>query len=208
MRNFLFLIVLFGSWTVVMSQDRDMSASEIADFKTKVESAASATRTIQTDFVQFKHMDFLSNDIKTIGKMMFKAPDKVRWEYTEPYQYHVIFKEEKLLINDGGTKSKIDIGNSKLFKKLNRLIVNSVKGNMFIDDDFTMEYSQSPVAYKVIFTPKDERIADYIAQFELLFSKEDNQVMEVKMIEPSKDYTRILFKNRVLNKSIDDAVFN
>ncbi|NND88835.1 MAG: outer membrane lipoprotein carrier protein LolA [Flavobacteriaceae bacterium] len=185
-----------------------MSASEIADFKTKVESAASATRTIQTDFVQFKHMDFLSNDIKTVGKMMFKAPDKVRWEYTEPYQYQVIFKEEQLLINDGGTKSKIDIGNSKLFKKLNRLIVNSVKGNMFIDDDFTMKYSQSPVAYKVIFTPKDEKIADYIAQFELLFSKEDNQVMEVKMIEPSKDFTRILFKNRVLNKTIDDAVFN
>jgi len=190
------------------AQETAMSSSEIATFKGKVEASAASTQTIQSDFVQFKHLDFLSNDIETSGSMSFKSPNKVRWEYTKPYQYQVIFKEDKLLINDGGTKSKVDIGSSKMFKKLNELIINSVKGDMFKDEDFTISYAKSSSAYKAIFIPKDKKIAEYIAQFELLFGKEDAQVLEVKMIEPSNDFTRIIFKNRTLNSVIDDAVFN
>lgn len=192
----------------VSAQETSMSASEIDVFKAKVEASAASTQTIQSDFVQFKHLDFLSNDIETSGSMSFKSPNKVRWEYTKPYQYQVIFKEDKLLINDGGTKSKVDIGSSKMFKKLNELIINSVKGNMFVDEDFTISYAQTPTAYKATFIPKDQKVAGYIAQFELLFGKDNAQVKEVKMIEPSKDFTRIIFKNRTLNSAIDDAVFN
>lgn len=192
----------------VFAQDAKMTASDITSFKEKVISEAKKTNTIKSDFVQYKHLDFLSNDVETSGKMAFKAPDLVKWAYTKPYQYSVIFKEEKLLINDGGTKSKVDIGNSKMFKKLNQLIVNSVKGSMFDEDEFNISYFQNPKAYKVVFTPKDGDIAKYIASFELYFHKNDFQVFEVKMVEPSKDFTRIVFSNRILNSTIDDAVFS
>src|SRR5690606_27168849 len=132
---FMLLFIVFGS--VMLAQESAMNTSEIASFKEKVIATAKITKTINTDFVQYKHLDFLADDVKTSGKMVFKAPNLVKWEYTSPYQYSVIFKEDQLLINDGGTKSKVDIGNSKLFKKLNQLIVNSVKGNMFNDADFT-----------------------------------------------------------------------
>jgi outer membrane lipoprotein carrier protein len=140
--------------------------------------------------------------------LVFKAPGLVKWEYTHPYQYSVIFKEDKLLINDGGTKSDVDIGSSKMFKKLNQLIVNSVKGTMFDDDDFEISYAKVDKAYKATFVPKDKKIAGYIAAFELLFNKNDGTVQEVKMIEPSLDFTRIVFSNRVLNGTVKDAVFN
>src|SRR5690606_1523836 len=138
---------------------------------------------------------------------VFKAPNLVKWEYTNPYQYSVVFKEEKLLINDGGTKSTVDIGNSKLFKKLNQLIVSSVKGNMFGDADFTVSFFKSPQYNKAVFVPKDRKIAGYIASFELLFNKDDAQVFEVKMVEPSKDFTRIIFSSRILNSTVNDSVF-
>ncbi len=190
------------------AQEIGMSASEISAFKQKVITTAKSTNSIKADFVQFKHLDFLANDVKTSGKMVFKAPNLVKWEYTNPYQYSVIFKEDKLLINDGGTKSKVDIGNSNLFKKLNELIVNSVKGNMFDDADFTVSFYKTSKYFKAVFVPKDEKIANYIASFELLFNKDDTQVHEVKMIEPSKDFTRIIFSNRVLNSKINDSVFS
>ena len=185
-----------------------MNASEISSFKEKVIASAKTTQTIKTDFVQYKHLDFLAEDVKTSGKMIFKAPNLVKWEYTNPYQYSVVFKEDELLINDGGTKSKVDIGNSKLFKKLNQLIVNSVKGNMFNDTDFTVSFYKSSKYNKAVFVSKDEKIANYIASFELLFNKDDAQVHEVKMVEPSQDYTRIIFNNRILNSAINDSVFS
>lgn len=208
MRKTVFILLFLFSAIAVNSQDTEMSASEISSFKGKVIAEAKKTNSIKSDFVQYKHLDFLSNDVETSGIMVFKSPDLVKWAYTKPYQYSVVFKDENLLINDGGTKSKVDIGNSKMFKKLNELIVNSVKGSMFDEDEFSIKYFQVSKAYKVVFTPKDSKIASFIASFELLFNKNDFQVFEVKMIEPSKDFTRIVFSNRVLNSKIDDSVFS
>ena len=114
MRKYFFLLVIFSSG-ILIGQEAVMSVSEIASFKDQVSNSSKTTTTIVSDFVQYKHMDFLANDIETSGKLAFKAPGLVKWEYTSPYQYSVIFKEDKLLINDGGTKSNVDIGSSKMF---------------------------------------------------------------------------------------------
>ena len=193
--------------TLTYAQEIVMNASEIEAFKQQVTAVSKNTKTITSDFVQYKHLDFLDNDIKTEGKLAFKAPALVRWEYTDPYQYSVVFKEDKLLINDGGTKSDVAIGNSKMFKKLNELIVNSVKGTMFNDADFKITYAKTASYNKATFTPKDKKMTEYIAAFELLFDKKDGSVKEVKMIEPSEDFTRIVFANRVLNSPVSDALF-
>lgn len=208
MRNFFIVLFLMAASVATHAQESAMNASEIVAFKEKVIVSSKTTKTIKTDFVQYKHLDFLSDDVKTSGKMVFKAPNLVKWEYTNPYQYSVVFKQDQLLINDGGTKSKVDIGNSKLFKKLNQLIVSSVKGNMFNDADFTVSFYKATNYNKAVFVPRDKKIAGYIASFELLFNKADAQVFEVKMVEPSQDFTRIVFSNRTLNSTINDSVFS
>ena len=207
MRNLLFLIVLIAGNSLLFAQESNMNNTEIAEFKAKINETSKTTNTIQSNFTQYKHLDFLSNDITTQGKMAFKAPNLVKWEYTEPFKYSIIFKDDKLIINDSGTKSNMDLGNSALFKKLNQLIVNSVKGNLFQDSDFTMSYFKSSNYYKVIFIPKDEKIKSYIASFILFFDKEQADVMEVKMVEPTNDYTRIVFSDRLINKPLDNEVF-
>ena len=79
---------------------------------------------------------------------------------------------------------------------------------MFSDADFTVSFIKSSKYNKAVFIPKDKKIASYIASFELLFNKDDAQVYEVKMIEPSQDFTRIVFSNRTLNGPVNDSVFN
>ncbi|ASO06158.1 MULTISPECIES: LolA family protein [Arenibacter] len=207
MRNLLFLVVLIAHTSLLLAQESKMNNTEIAEFKAKINETSKATTTIQSNFTQYKHLDFLSNDITTQGKMAFKVPNMVKWEYTEPFKYSIIFKDDKLIINDSGTKSNMDLGNSALFKKINQLIVNSVKGNLFQDSDFTMSYFKSSKYYKVIFIPKDEKIKSYIASFILFFDKQQADVMEVKMVEPTNDYTRIVFSDRLINKPLDNEVF-
>jgi outer membrane lipoprotein-sorting protein len=203
-----YIVILFTLVSALsLAQETTMNASEIEAFKQQVSTVSKNTKSITSDFVQFKHLDFLDNDIKTEGKLAFKAPALVRWEYTNPYQYVVVFKGDKLLINDGGTKSDMDIGNSDMFKKLNALIVNSVKGTMFNDADFKITYAKTGRYNKATFVPKEKKMLGYIAAFELLFDKTDGTVKEVKMIEPSEDFTRIIFSNRILNNPVSDALF-
>ena len=151
-------------------------------------------------------MDFLDNDIETSGKLAFKAPDLVKWEYVKPFKYSVLFKDEKLFINDEGNKSNIDIGSSKMFKQLNKLIINSIKGDMFDEGEFNIEYFKSEKNNVVHFSPKDEKFAKYIKTFHITFN-DHGDVVAVKMIEPSEDYTKIIFTNKELNKPLPDAIF-
>ncbi|AUS07328.1 cell envelope biogenesis protein LolA [Tamlana carrageenivorans] len=184
-----------------------MTADEASRLKMKVKTRANNVQTISSDFVQLKHLNFLDNDIKSSGHLTFKAPHMVKWAYSSPFKYAIIFKENKIFINDEGRKSDIDIGRNKLFKQLNNLIISSVKGDMFDKDKFHMEYFKTEEGSLVYFSPKDEKLAQFIKSFHITFNGHAD-VTEVKMIEHSNDYTKILFSNKTLNQPIDEAVFN
>jgi len=203
MRNILYILFLVAS--TVHSQQK-MSTAEATVLKEKVKAQSALTKTITSDFVQYKHLDFLSNDIITKGYLVFKTPNLVKWSYVDPFVYSVIFKDENLYINDEGQKSDVNLSSSKLFKQLNKLIVNSVKGDMFDDKEFDITYFKTTTNSDVYFVPVNKKIAKYIKAFHIQFN-EKGDVMEIKMIEPSDDYTRIVFSNRILNKTVSDAVF-
>jgi len=210
MKNNILFSVLFLSFSLFsgFAQEQKMADSEISAFKNAVNATAKNTKTLTTDFTQSKHMDFLSKDIETSGKMNFKTPNMLQWQYVKPYQYSIIFKNNKIFINDAGKKNNIDKGNSKMFDKLNKLIVGSVNGNMFDENEFTISYFKTKDFNITKLLPKDAALKKYVKQMELYFDKTGNTVSQVKMIEPSNDYTKIIFKNKAINAKIDDSVFN
>ncbi|MEN2414481.1 outer membrane lipoprotein carrier protein LolA [Flavobacterium mesophilum] len=197
--------ILFGA--NLFAQEQKMTDAEIASFKQDVNVVAKKIKTLSTDFVQYKHLDFLSKDIETSGKMLFKEPALLSWQYKKPYNYSIVFKNGKILINDEGKKSAVDIGNSKIFARINKLIVGSVSGNMFDDKEFTISYFKLKGQNLAKFIPKDATLKKYIKQIELTFDKEEATVVQVKLLESSEDYTRIVLKNKVINAKIDDSVF-
>jgi outer membrane lipoprotein-sorting protein len=192
----------------LFAQEQKMTAAEIASFKEDVNVVSKKIKTLSTDFVQYKHLDFLSKDIETSGKMIFKEPNLLQWQYKKPYNYSIVFKNGKILINDEGKKSAVDIGNSKIFSRINKLIIGSVSGNMFDDKEFTISYFKSKGQNIAKFIPKDATLKKYIKQIELTFNKDEATVEQVKLLESSEDYTRIVLKNKVINAKIDDSVFN
>ncbi|MEW5674707.1 outer membrane lipoprotein carrier protein LolA [Flavobacterium enshiense] len=201
---FLFILTLLSC--TVNAQEQKMSAAEITSFKSTVEKETQGIKTLKTDFVQYKHMDFLSKDIETSGKMTFKTPNLLNWQYTKPYQYSIVFKNNKIYINDQGNKSTVD-AKSKMFEKINKLIVGSVSGNMFDDKEFTISYFKNKEFYIAKLVPKTTTVKKYIKQVELFFPMNESTVSQVKLVEPSGDFTRIVFKNKVINAKVDDAAF-
>ncbi len=204
---FITALFCFGSWTA-FAQDQKMTAGEMVAFKQSVNEVSKKIKTLNTDFIQYKHLDFLSKDIETSGKMVFKEPYLLQWQYKKPYNYSIVFKNGKILINDEGKKSAVDIGNSKIFAKLNKLIVGSISGNLFDDKEFDIAYFKNKNQIVTKLLPKDASLKKYIKQIELTFDKEDFTVIQVKLIESSEDFTRIVLKNKVFNAKIDDSVFS
>jgi len=203
-----FLFAFFTLLTfAIQAQEQKMTDSETAAFRQSVNAVSKKIQSLATDFTQFKHMDFLAKDIETSGKMFFKEPDKLLWQYKKPYNYTIVFKNGKILINDEGKKSAMDVGSSKIFAKLNKLIVGSVSGNLFDDKEFTIACFKSKDFNVAKLIPKDATLKKYIKQIELSFDKQDHTVAQVRLVESAEDYTKIVFKNKVQNAKVDDSVF-
>lgn len=58
MRKLLFLIVLIAHTSLLFAQESTMSDPEITSFKAMVNKTSKTMITIQSNFTQYKHMDF------------------------------------------------------------------------------------------------------------------------------------------------------
>lgn len=193
--------------TFVFAQNTTMSATEAKAFVAKVSSETKEIKTLQADFTQTKKMDFLDKSIVTYGKMSLKTPNMLSWKYTKPYQYSIVFKDNKIFINDQGKKSSVD-AKSKTFEKINKLIVGSSNGQMFNDPEFSVTYLKNANFNIAKFTPKSTQLLKYIKQIELSFPKGQSTVSQVNMTEASGDTTNIVFKNTKINAPIAASEFS
>jgi outer membrane lipoprotein-sorting protein len=206
-RNSLFTLIILLISFFSMAQEAEMSVMASAESKNRVIEKSKNTISIISDFEQYKHLDFLSNDIKSTGKLTYKSPSSIKWEYKEPFDYIAVFRNNKLYINDDGVKSKVNLEANKTFKSLNNLIVKSVRGDMFDEDKFDIRYTENSEAYVVHFKSLDKALKKIINEFVLTFDKESLNVIQVKMIESSNDFTLLSFLNQQTNQSVLDEVF-
>ncbi|UOU99611.1 outer membrane lipoprotein carrier protein LolA [Chryseobacterium daecheongense] len=203
--------IAFGAFLLIsnlfLGQNKAMTGVEAKAFVTQVSSGAQQIKTLQSDFTQTKKMDFLDKNIVTHGKMSLKSPNMLSWKYTKPYQYSIVFKDNKIFINDQGKKSSVD-AKSKTFEKINKLIVGSSNGKMFSDPEFTVTYFKNGNFNIAKFTPKSSQLLKYIKQIELHFPKNQSTVSQVNMLEASGDTTNIVFKNTKINVPIAASEFS
>lgn len=204
--KYILLIVPFLCLNV-FAQEQKLNNEEIKTFKQRVEKETKSLTSIRTDFVQKKHMSFLSNDIESKGKMYLNSKGALKWEYISPNRYSVIFKDDVIYINDDGDKSSVS-ANQEMFKKINHLISGSLSGKLFDDKDFEISYFKDKDDIIVKLLPIDKTLKKYIQKVNLYFPKDAKTVSQVKMIEPSGDYTFISFKNKELNVQIDPRIFD
>lgn len=208
MKISILLVVFVAYCHGIFAQEKSMTASEVKNFKETTVAEAKKIKTLTTDFTQYKHMSFLDKDIVSDGKMSLKTPGKLLWQYDTPFVYSIVFKDNKVFINDQGKKNKVDLGNNKKFEKINALIMGSVSGNMFDETAFVITYFKDNNRDIAKLQPKIKEVNKYIKEIVLYFNNNQSTVSEVKLIEPSNDYTLIVFKNKKINTALNDAIFN
>lgn len=206
MKTKFFILFAFFS-LAIFAQESKMTNTEIENFKKDVIADSKKIETLTADFTQYKVMSFLDKPIVSKGKLYLKNPKSMRWNYSQPIDYNVIFNNGKIYINDEGKKSSVDLQGNKKFEKLNQLIVGSVSGNLFDTNDFVISYAKTDKARIAKLQPKMKDVKKYIKEIQLTFYSGQSTVTEVKLIEPSNDYTKILFTNKSLNKTINASVF-
>lgn len=201
-RIFLFLLP-----AILVAQKSELTEAEIKSFKTEVAKHAENLESLSSDFSQVKYMQLMKDEAVSEGKLYYKTPDVLKWEYQEPYNYHILFKENQLFLNDDGVKSSTSLKANKLFGKLVSLISGSVNGKLLEDpENFKVTYYNSGKNVQAVIVPLDESVKDMFSEIIMIFNGE-HFVDSVKLMEENGDYTHITFRNIALNAKLDPAVF-
>tara|TARA_R100000789_G_scaffold84697_1_gene80387 strand:+ start:494 stop:1117 length:624 start_codon:yes stop_codon:yes gene_type:complete len=205
MRILKILILLFS--LSMLGQTTDLSEREISEFETELTEMANRTSSFSADFMQVKHMKTMENQLETKGKVYFKSPDFLKLEYAKPMDYHILFKDGMLYINEGGEKSEMDLGSNKLFQKMGVLISGCLNGKILQDpNNFEIAYSRSDNSITAKIIPQDKKLAGMFKEIYLNFGPK-NLIKSVKLVDPTGDYTQINMTNLQINKPISASVF-
>lgn len=166
------------------------------------------SKSIQSPFIQEKHLSFLTEDIISKGSFYFQSPNKLRWEYSEPFNYIIVFNDKNILIKDGDKLSSFDTESNKMFSEINNMMIGTIQGSLFTDSDrFNVKYFENSNQYLLELDPKLSEMKSMITLIKIYVDKKNISVSKIQMIESSGDYTSIKFTDRKLNQDIDVEIF-
>lgn len=210
MKTLITILSLFICTSILYAQKKDFKEIENID-KAKIELAklSKNTTTIQSKFIQEKHLSFLTENIISKGEFYFKSPNQLRWEYSAPFEYIIIFNDKNIIIKDEEKISTFDTESNKMFSEINNMMIGTIQGNLFTDNErFDVKYFENTHQYLLELDPKLPEMKNMLKTIKIYIDKSDISVAKIKMIESSDDYTSINFVNRKLNKPIDNEKFN
>lgn len=184
-----------------------MSDVEKTRFIKDIAVMADDVESLSSDFTQTKYIQLMENKAVSTGKLYYKAPNVLKWEYFTPYDYKILFRENKLHINDNGDKSVTSLKTNKLMEKMVGLMSGSVNGKLVADyENFDVSFSRNGKAVLAYIIPKDSALKQMFHEIIMVFNHE-NILNSVRLMEEGGDYTHIDFKNIKINTPLDDSVF-
>ena len=174
-----------------------------------INAVASKMKTMQCDFVQTKYMKMLNDKMVSHGKMYYQQSDKLRWEYTSPYTYTFVLNGSKVLLSKGKRNDVINVNQSKFFKEIARIMMNSVIGKCLTDKkDFATTVSTTQSEWVATLVPQRKEMKQMFQKIVLHFNKSRKMVSVVELVEKKGDRTVIQLTNVKTNSPINAKVFS
>ena len=177
-------------------------------FRKSFAEATASTESLQSVFSQEKMLTMLSDKINSTGKFWYRKKDKLRMEYIQPYPYLMILSSGKIFVKDGQKENQFSASSGKIFKQVNRILIDCVSGNMLNNPDFQARIFENAGSFLIEFQPTAKNLKGLYKNINIVVDKKDYTATTVEMIEVSGDKTIIRFQNKILNAPIPDSVFN
>ena len=208
--NILILTMLFIAFGTLLSHAQNNKFSAVTDIdslKSKLASHANSTNSIESDFIQEKHLWMLDEVVISKGEFLFKKENSVKWQYNTPIEYTIIIHNGKFTIVNNNKVSEFSIDSNPLFREINKMIVTAIRGDFIDNPDFDAEFFESSENYLAILSPTDANVSSMLEKIEIYFNKQNMQVVKVVFREPGDDFTLITFKNKKINSGLTDDRF-
>ncbi|APU70051.1 LolA family protein [Christiangramia flava] len=188
-------------------QQTNLTSLQGQAFQSRVIKKAEGINSFKANFTLFKHIEMMEDVPESKGMVYYQSPNLLKWEYSSPEDYQVLYRDSKLYVSENGDTREVDLASNRMFEKVGEMIAGSVNGKILkANKDFDISYFKEKNSMKARVIPKDQRIAGMFSEIWMNFNKE-NLIESVRLIDPSGDYTEIKLQNIVINQDIPKKVF-
>ncbi len=202
------LMIMLLNASGFAQQEEFKSMEDETAFRNALTDFNRETNTLTSEFNQVKHLDILTENILSRGRFSFMKERKLRWEYTHPFSYTIIFNGNDILIRDEDQESRYNTDSNQMFRQISRLMSNIIRGDVLEqEEDFSITCFENLTDYMIILTPKAVQYKQFFQKIEVFLGQDDLLVKKVKFSEQSEDFTLIEFFNRKRNETIPDTMF-
>jgi outer membrane lipoprotein-sorting protein len=206
MPKYILFFILFPG--ILMAQTKSIDQAGIELLKERIRTVTARTSSISSEFIQVKEMAMLNEKITSKGRFYFKREKKLRWEYTSPYSYIIVFTNDMITVKSDDQVSRFNLQSNKVFREINRIILGSIQGTLLMDDlNFKASYNESKDNYIVRLQPLAQQIRESLAGIVIWFNRADLTVNRLELLEPGGDVTAIRFVNQSINQPVGDEKF-
>ena len=172
---------------------------------------ATQPRSIEAAFIQEKEMKILARPLISQGRMFFRAPDNLRWEYLSPVKSVLLMQNgaARKFVNENGVWLEDKSAGLDAVPAVLAQMTGWLEGRFSAADDAAI-FTASREGQVVRLTPKAEGMRAVIAAIELRLVKGSDLVEEVDIHESAgaDAVTRIKFRDTVINQAIPDPLFS
>ncbi len=173
-----------------------------------IRAAAASVETVDARFTQAKHLKILAKPLVSSGRFAFRAPDSIRWEYERPIR--------TVLLMDRGTLARYAqrggawVPDAAARVEAMRVVVSEIQGwltgRFEQSDTFAAKLEPGPVT-KVVLTPKDQAMADFIQRIVLTLAAAPGELAEVEIVESATARTVLRFEDSRINADLPPDTF-
>ncbi|MBR6180411.1 MAG: outer membrane lipoprotein carrier protein LolA [Prevotella sp.] len=204
------LILLFTIFFCIqVSGQTRLTAEQQNQVIAKLDKAASAVKSMQCEFIQTKKMKMLKKEMQSTGMMYYKSPNKLRWQYTSPYDYTFILNGDKVRIKSSKTNQNINVQDNKMFRQITNIILNSMTGKgLNNSSDFTVEVYKNGNYFFAKLYPKKKELKQIYQVIEIYFNATLTMVSSVKLEEKTGDVTWVRLYNANTSVTLNESLFN
>ncbi|MEM6453719.1 MAG: outer membrane lipoprotein carrier protein LolA [Acidobacteriota bacterium] len=216
------LVLLLASTAVARDGDGAHAAAETRDpsadglsadervtvLLARIDQAQAAVESLEVRFVQRKESALLLAPEEARGRLLFRAPDRVRWTFDEPNAVDMVIRDDEMLTwyRDLGTAERIQVG------KQSERIMQFMGATQPLDQlkryfDLRTAFPKEERPYRIELTPRFSRVAKRIAGMTLWFDRERFLPVQIRYEEPDGSVTEYHFEDFELNNAVADERF-
>lgn len=174
---------------------------ELQPLLDELKKAAATTENLSGNFVQEKQLAIFAATLTSQGRMVYQAPDRLRWELLEPVASGFVLNGEKGERWNGLSRERgrFSIDSDPVMGMIARQLLAWARVDMdWLEQRYEMALDSSqPLQLRL--TPRDAGEATFINHLLIQFADDRRYVAEVLLVEEGGDSTRLRFSGVQVN---------